>query len=199
MAILRALLGAVLALALAAPAAAADEEDVAGINPRYLLMAPSGRAVSDGDFAGRFQLISFGYTFCPDVCPTTLAVMTQVLNLLGADAARVQPLFISIDPERDTAEVMRRYTEYFDPRILGLTGSPELVRRAADNYKVTYKKYFEPGVPADRYSVDHSTGMYLLGPDGGFIRKFAHALTAPEIAAKLREYLAATPEGGRRR
>ncbi len=190
------------ALVLALPAAAQSvhqlqAEESVGINPRYLLQDPRGRSVTNEDFRGRFQLIAFGYTYCPDVCPTTLVEMAAILNQLGEQAERVQPIFITVDPERDTGKVLQTYTEFFDPRILGLTGSPALVRRAADNFKIRYAKVREPG--AENYAVDHSAGMILLGPDGGFIKKFAFATPVDQITAQLRETLAATPAAPPRR
>ena len=171
-------------------------EDV-GIVPRYLLQDPNGRAISHEEFRGRFQLIAFGYTYCPDICPTTLVEMAEVLKQLGDRAARVQAIFISVDPERDTGKVLQTYTEFFDPRILGLTGSPALVRRAADNFKIRYAKVREPG--NDNYAVDHSAGMILLGPDGEFIKKFAFATRVDNIVRALEEILAATPRMPARR
>ncbi len=156
-----------------------------GIIPRYLLQDPNGRAVTEQDFRGRFQLIAFGYTYCPDICPTTLVEMAEILKLLGDKAAQVQPIFISVDPERDTGKVLKTYTEFFDARILGLTSSPALVRRAADNFKIRYAKVREPGAPADRYAMDHSAGMILLGPDGSFIKKFAFAMPVTEISTQI--------------
>lgn len=166
-----------------------DSQPEAGVVARYLLMDARGRAVSDQDFRGRFQLIAFGYTFCPDVCPTTLAEMALVLEKLGKRAERVQPIFVTVDPERDTPEVLKRYTGFFDKRILGLTGSPELVRRVADHFKVRYEKHREPGAPPDQYTVDHSAGIYLLGPDGRFLTKFAYAMPPAEIVTRLNALL----------
>lgn len=159
------------------------------INPRYLLQDPNGRSVTSDDFRGRFQLIAFGYTYCPDICPTTLVEMAEILKQLGDDAARVQPIFISVDPERDTRKVLKTYTEFFDSRILGLTASPALVRRAADNFKIRYAKVREPGTPPDRYTVDHSAGMILLGPDGTFIKKFAFAMPVTNITEQIRNFI----------
>ena len=166
-----------------------DDQPEVGIVSRYLLMDQKGRAVSDQDFRGSFQLIAFGYTFCPDICPTTLAEMSLVMDKLGKKAERLQPLFVSIDPERDTPEVLARYTAFFNPRIIGLTGSPELVRRIADHFKVRYEKHWEPGAAKNQYSVDHSAGMYLLGPDGRFLLKFAYATPPQEIAERLKAML----------
>lgn len=156
-----------------------------GINGRYLLMDTTGHAVSNEDFSGRLQLITFGYTSCPDVCPTTLAEMVVVLSKLGKDSEHLQALFITIDPERDTAELLRTYVAFFDPRIIGLTGSSALVQGAADNFKVRIEKVREPGAAVGQYAVDHSAGMYLLGPDGHYIRKFAYAMPPAEIAEWL--------------
>jgi protein SCO1/2 len=171
-----------------APAADSDEAPSA----RYLLMDANGRAVTNEDFAGQFQLITFGYTFCPDICPTTLAEMSVVMEKLGNDAERLQPLFISVDPARDTVAVLRTYTAFFHPRIMGLTGSPALVKRAADNFKVRFEKVREPGSPPDQYAVDHSAGIYLLGPDGRYIRKFAYAMPPADIAERIAEIMAGT-------
>ncbi len=162
------------------------EQPEEGVISRYLLMDTRGRAVSDQDFRGRYQLLAFGYTFCPDICPTTLAEMSLILEKLGKRAAQVQPIFVTVDPERDTPEVLKRYTAFFDNRIIGLTGSPELVRRVADHFRVRYEKHREPGAPPGEYSVDHSAGMYLLGPDGRFLTKFAYAMPPGEIAERLK-------------
>jgi protein SCO1/2 len=167
------------------------DASAAAFNPRYLLRDMNGRAVMDSDFHGRFQLLSFGYTYCPDICPTTLVDMAEVLKQLGGEAQRLQAIFVSVDPERDTPEVLKKYTAFFDPRILGASGSPELVRRAADNFKVRYEKV--PGSPGTPYAVDHSAGMVLLGPDGGFIARFAYAAPATEIAQRIRAAMAAQP------
>lgn len=169
-----------------APPARDEEQPESGIISRYVLMDHRGRAVTDQDFPGRFQLIAFGYTFCPDICPTTLAEMSLIMGRLGKLSERLQPLFVTVDPERDTPEVLRRYTAFFHPSIIGLSGSPELVRRVADHFKVRYEKHWEPGAAKDKYSVDHSAGMYLLGPDGRFITKFAYASPPAEVAERIR-------------
>jgi protein SCO1/2 len=182
-----------LALCLAIPALgqvpkghSKEQAEPAGLIPRYLLMDYRGSAVTNEDFRGRFQLISFGYTSCPDVCPTTLLEMKEILKELGDKAERLQPIFVTVDPERDTAQVLREYTGAFDPRILGLTGTPDLIRRAADTFKVRYEKIRQPGAPAASYTVDHSAGMYLLGPDGRFLAKFAYATPPHEVTGRIR-------------
>ncbi|MCB1725147.1 MAG: SCO family protein [Gammaproteobacteria bacterium] len=158
-------------------------------NPRYLLMDQYGNSVSNEDFAGRLQLINFGYTFCPDVCPTSLAVMAQAVRLLGDDAAQVQPIFITVDPQRDTPDVLGEYVRYFDPRMLGLSASPQIIERTAALFHVQFEK-----VPADngdplRYSMDHTASLFLLGRHGEFLTKFAYGLPASEVAARLRDHL----------
>jgi protein SCO1/2 len=156
------------------------------IVPRYLLQDVNGRATMPDDYRGYYQLLAFGYTFCPDVCPTTLTEMATVLRELGPLAKRLRPLFISLDPERDTLKVLREYTAFFDPRIIGMTGAPALVSHAASNFKVRYQK-----VPKEdgNYAMDHSAGMFLLGPDGGFLKKFAYGTPAGEIAVEIRRQM----------
>ncbi|THF67583.1 SCO family protein [Pseudothauera nasutitermitis] len=155
------------------------------LRARYLLVGPDGGAVSDEDFRGRFQLITFGYTFCPDICPTTLLDMAEALRQL--DGLPVQGLFVTVDPQRDTREVLKTYTAYFDPRILGLGGSPELVARAAANFRVRYARV-ETGPDPENYAVDHAAGLYLLDKDGLFLRKFAYGTPPAQIAAEIRAY-----------
>ncbi|MDP3439220.1 MAG: SCO family protein [Azonexus sp.] len=185
-------------LALNGPAAAQAENslellkpETTEIIPRYLLQDPNGRSVTSEEFIGRYQLIAFGYTYCPDICPTTLVEMAAILKLLGEDAEKLQAIFITIDPERDTGKVLKTYTEFFDPRILALTGSPALVKRSADNFKIRYSKVIEPGAKPGTYAVDHSAGMILLGPDGLYLRKFPFATPADEMAARIGAFMKA--------
>ena len=197
------LLAALLAaLLVCSPAAAQSAHDLLvgetkDINPRYLLQDINGRSVTNEDFRGRFQLIAFGYTYCPDICPTTLVEMAAILKQLGDQADRLQPIFVTVDPERDSAKVLKTYTEFFDPRILGLTGPPALIRRAADNFRIRYAKVLEPG--SENYAMDHSAGMILLGPDGQYLRKFAFATPVEQITAQLVEIMNAHPAGPARR
>lgn len=187
-----------LTLAVAGPVAAQAanslqllKDESVGIIPRYLLQDPNGRSVTNEDFRGRFQLLAFGYTYCPDICPTTLVEMAAILKQLGEQAVRVQPIFITVDPERDSGKVLKTYTEFFDPRILGLTGPPALVRRAADNFKIRYAKVLASGKDNKDYAVDHSAGMIFLGPDGQLIKKFAFATPVTEISKQITQALEA--------
>ncbi len=128
----------------------------------FELYDQQGRAVTQRSFEGRWLLVFFGFTRCADICPTTMLQIAKVLDGLGERSAAVQPLFISLDPERDTAEVLAAYTSFFDPRILGLTGSPAQVRQVADAYGVYFRK-----VPmGDTYMLDHTGSVYLMSPDG---------------------------------
>lgn len=163
-----------------------EQQESVGISPRYLLMDARGRAVTNEDFRGRFQLITFGFVSCPDVCPTTLLQFKNVLDALGDKAERLQAIFVTVDPERDTGAVLLEYTRAFDVRILGLTGSSELVRRAADNFRFKYEKVREPGAAPNAYTMNHTAGMVLLDAQGRFIARFAYEMPAAEIAERVR-------------
>ena len=172
-----------------------EQEEPLSISPRYLLMNPHGRAVTNEDFRGRFQLITFGFVSCPDVCPTTLLHFKNILEALGDKAARLQPILVTVDPERDTGAILLEYTRASDPPILGLTGPPELVRRAADNFRVKYEKVREPGAAPTIYTMNHTAGMVLLDAQGRFVARFAYEMPAGEIAQRIR--LAMTAGGTR--
>jgi protein SCO1/2 len=176
-------------LSLNEPTEAAEAPDAARPSPRYLLQDTRGRAVMSDDFKDRFQLITFGFTGCPDVCPTTLLEMQQVMAALGERAKQVQPIFITVDPERDTGQVLEAYTNNFDSRILPLTGKLELVRWAANNFKVKFEKVREPGATANIYTMDHTAGMFLLGPDGQRIAKFAYGTSVKDMVADIQRWL----------
>jgi protein SCO1/2 len=153
----------------------------------FRLIDHSGRPVSHEDFAGRWLLVYFGYTFCPDVCPTELGVIADAMDALGPEGERVTPVFITIDPERDTPEALADYVSRFHPRMVGLTGSAGQVAEAARRYRV----YFARARSADHtdYLMDHSSFIYLVGPDGR-VRNLFRPGTAPEtLAAATRAQL----------
>lgn len=166
--------------------------------PRYLLQDVRGRVVTQDSFRGRFQLIAFGFVSCPDVCPTTLAGVRDILDVLGARAERIQALFVTVDPERDTPAVLREYTAAFHPAILGLHGDADRLRRAADSFRVGYAKVREPGAAPDVYTMDHSTGLFLLDGDGRFVTRFASTLPPAEVAARLAPLIDAMPAPARK-
>lgn len=116
------------------------------------------------DFSGKALVVFFGFTQCPDVCPTALAELSQVMQKLGPDADRVQVLLVSVDPERDTPEILKQYVTTFDPRFLGLTGTEEQVRKTAASFKAYYAKV--PSKDGATYTMDHSAGFYLFDPKG---------------------------------
>jgi len=151
----------------------------------FRLTDHTGRDVTERDFAGRFLLVYFGFTWCPDVCPTELGIVASALDELGAESDRVVPLFITIDPERDTVAQMADYVERFHPAMRGLTGSPEQIAEIARRYRVFYARV-PPREPGGDYLMDHSSFIYLVGPDG-MVRTMFRPNAAPEaIAAALR-------------
>jgi cytochrome oxidase Cu insertion factor (SCO1/SenC/PrrC family) len=159
-----------------------------GIGGRFNLIDIDNRPRSDADFRGKLMLVEFGYTFCPDVCPLGLQLFADVLGQLGPAADEVQPIFITLDPERDTPEVLRSYVNHFSPRITALTGSREAIDAAAKAYRVYYK------LGADRaanpnYLVDHSAILYVMGRDGKYLAHFTHETPPDRVVALLRRYL----------
>lgn len=155
----------------------------------FTLLAHTGKAISDDDFRGRYMLVFFGYTFCPDVCPTALNEMAMTLDALGNDAEIVQPLFITIDPQRDTPEVLAEYVAAFDRRIIGLTGTAQQIASAAKAYHTYYAKAEIDGSSGDNYFMDHSAFIYLMGPDGRFLTALPYHETADQIARTIRSYI----------
>lgn len=151
----------------------------------FTLTDNHGRTVTDADFRGKYMLIYFGYTYCPDVCPTELGVMTQVVDQLGPKAERIQPVFITVDPDRDTVAHINDYVGLFHPRLVGLTGTEEQVREAARAYRVYYAKApMKDGKPED-YLMDHSSFIYLMGPDGKFVGVYPGGTAADKIVQDL--------------
>lgn len=150
----------------------------------FELVDHSGKTVRDSDFRGQYMLIYFGFAHCPDVCPSALQVMSAALDKIGSEAERITPIFISVDPERDTPESLAAYVSAFHPKLVGLTGSPEAVSKAATAYRVFYRKVQDPGSAGD-YTVDHSSIIYFMDPDGRFITHFTHGTPVDVMAEKL--------------
>ena len=150
----------------------------------FTLTDQHGKEVTEQDFAGRHMLIYFGYTYCPDFCPMSLSNMTQALDLLPPEQAeQVVPILITVDPERDTVEQLAEYAPLFHPRLVALTGTPEQTKEAAKAYRVYFSK--AGNVDGSDYLMDHSTFIYLMGPDGQYLRHFSHSATPEEIAAGI--------------
>ena len=150
----------------------------------FSLTDHTGRKVTDKDFLGKYMLVFFGYTYCPDVCPTELQVMSAALDSLGTKADAIQPIFISIDPARDTPEVLKQYVANFHPRLVGLTGSPGEIASVAKAYRVYYSKVEGSSGP-DNYLMDHSTIIYLMDRQGKFLKHFTYSTDAAALAKAI--------------
>ena len=162
------------------------QQTPSSFRPDFALQDGSGQTHTMADFRGKFSLVFFGFTNCPDVCPTTLSEVAQVMDDLGAEADRVQPLFVSIDPQRDRRQGLTEYVTAFHPAILGLSGSDAATKDAADSFKIFFGREEDPAAP-DGYTMSHSPGLYLIGPDGEWLRQFAYETPAAEILADLEQ------------
>ncbi|MDE5464336.1 SCO family protein [Bradyrhizobium sp. CSS354] len=154
----------------------------------FVLTDHAGKPRTDRDFRGMLMLVYFGFTYCPDVCPTDLMAIGQALERLGPDADAVQPVFITLDPERDTAEHLAEYVPLFHPRLLGLTGSLDAIGTAADAYKVYFAKVAN-GKNADDYTVDHTAYIYLMDRDGKYLGFFPPGTSAERMVEIIRPRL----------
>jgi protein SCO1/2 len=152
----------------------------------FTLTDQTGRPRSDSEFRGRLMIVYFGYTFCPDVCPTDMMAISQALDALGPDAGGVQPIFITIDPERDTA-VMADYLSAFHPGFVGLTGSPDQIRSVATAYKAFFVK--SPKERSGNYSIDHSGVIYLMGRNGEYLGFMPPQTSPVRLTDLLRKFL----------
>jgi protein SCO1/2 len=159
------------------------------------LKSLSGKSADEPVPTGRFMLVSFGYTSCPDVCPTTLISVHQILEQLGEDAARVYPVFISIDPERDTAAVLQAYTAAFDPRIIPLSGSAVAIANAARVFHIRYAR--QPSAGSNDYSIDHTAMLYMLNPDHRIIAAVPETGSPRDISNALLQSVRQELAGGR--
>ena len=157
----------------------------AALGGPFQLTNQEGRDVSSQELKGRPFLVFFGFTNCPDFCPTTLFDVSEVLRALGPDAARVNALFVTVDPERDTPDKLKDYLSSFDPHLTGLTGSPDATAAVAKAYRAPVKKV----VHADGYTMDHPTVVYLMDKEGRFVAPFNLKRKPAEAAADLRKYL----------
>jgi cytochrome oxidase Cu insertion factor (SCO1/SenC/PrrC family) len=190
LALLAALLIAGTAYYLVGPIQTVTSTGTALVGGPFSLTDQDGRKVTDKDFLGKYMLIFFGYTYCPDVCLTELQVMSAALDNLGAKADDIQPIFISFDPQRDTPEVLKQYVANFHPRLIGLTGTPEEIASVAKAYRVYYSKVDGSSGP-DNYLMDHSTITYLMDKQGKFLKHFSYSTDASAMAKDLAE--AVTP------
>jgi protein SCO1/2 len=152
----------------------------------FKLDGARGKTVTDQDFRGRYMLVYFGYTHCPDACPTTLTDLAQALDQLpAADRAKAVPIFITVDPARDTPQVMADYARAFGPQFIGLSGSPAAIKTVADEFRVYAAKHPLKG---GDYAVDHSSVIYVMGTDGAFIGVIPSPSSPADIADRLKEF-----------
>jgi len=156
----------------------------------FTLVDQNGATVTDADFRGQYMLVYFGYTFCPDVCPTALNRNAEAMDVLGDQAEKVVPIFITVDPERDTVEHMKEYAKFFHPRLVALTGSEEQVKAAAKAYRVFSAKVEDEGGDAENYLMDHTAITFMMGPDGRFLQHFSHDVTPEDMAERMRKVMA---------
>ena len=154
----------------------------------FVLADAAGRRVALADFRGKLVLLYFGYATCPDVCPTDLGIIAQTLRDLGDAGDQVQPVFVTLDPERDTPEVLREYAAAFHPRLVALTGTEGEIRRVATDYKVFFEKVPMPGTKT--YLIDHTAYTFLLDREGRFVSLFPPGTPPARMAVMLREQLA---------
>lgn len=157
------------------------------IKSEFELVDQTGRAVHDEDFSGKWQLVFFGFTSCPDICPITLGTVTAALKKLGPAAQKLQPLLITVDPERDTPSVLKDYLTPFDPRILGLTGTPEQIQAASRSFRVYVSKRPLEG---NNYTMDHSSFIYLMNRKGEYVTHFEPQTPIDEMVSEIRKRLA---------
>lgn len=154
----------------------------------FTLVNHHGETVTEQDFRGRFMLLYFGFTFCPDICPTELGVMAAAVNALGEKGEQVTPALITIDPERDTPDVLARYVALFHPRLVGLTGTAEQIDAAARAWHVYYGKVEDESV-SEAYTMDHSSIVFLMGPAGEYLKLFRPQIPPDEMAREIAKYL----------
>jgi len=168
------------------PRGAAGTALTSAIGGPFQLVDQNGKTVTDADLKGKWSLIYFGYTHCPDACPTALNDISIALSELGPKCDAVRPVFITVDPERDTPETLKAYVTSFDAPILALTGTADQVATAAKGYRVYYAKHPEAG---DDYSMDHSSVIYVMDPEGRFTASFTHESAPEQISERLKKLI----------
>ncbi|QQG36492.1 MAG: SCO family protein [Micavibrio aeruginosavorus] len=169
-------------------ASAATTAGVEGLGGSWTLIDHNGQTVSDKDLTGSFRLMFFGFTFCPDICPTEIKRLSLVLQGLGDDATRIKPLFVTIDPERDTPTVLKEYLSRFDERFIGLTGSVDQIRHMEEIFKVYSAKSADPGLTD--YTMNHSALVYFIAPDNRVLHLFHSKETPEQMVGTIRRAMA---------
>jgi cytochrome oxidase Cu insertion factor (SCO1/SenC/PrrC family) len=197
-----------LAMTLSSGAHAASSEDeklarYGQYGGPFTLINHHGKNITNRDLLGQYVMMFFGYTFCPDVCPTTMQAVSDTLDILGTKGEKIQPVFVSIDPARDTPEALAGFVSHFHPRMMGLTGTKEQLLALANDYGASYFKVFLPPTIGDSddeeeekpgYLYNHSAATYLMGPDGKFITYFPFGMPPEQMAEETLKVLQATPQ-----
>jgi len=183
-------LGAAWVSLVEAPAPKVATSGTAAIGGPFTLVSTNDGNVTDQTYRGKWLLIFFGYTFCPDACPTALNSISVALEKLGVDAGKLQPLFVTVDPQRDTREVLAEYLKSFDSRIVGLTGSQDQIDRVVKEYRVYVASQKSETQGDDNYLVSHSAYIYLMDPQGKFVNVIQGSEGGEEIATWLRKQMA---------
>ena len=161
------------------------------IGGAFTLVDQNGKVRTDADFRGKIMLVYFGFTFCPDICPTDLWQMARAVDALGGEGERVQPIFVTVDPERDTPAHLAQYMALFHPRFVGLTGEAKAVRKTAQAYRVYFKK--APADNAEGYTIDHSAFIFVIGRSGEYLGFLPSGTTAERLVEIIRPLVHAEP------
>jgi len=161
---------------------------------RWMMEDTYGNVVTNEDMQGKFTLIYFGYTGCPDVCPTTLSVIAETMDALGDQAEMVVPLFVTVDPDRDTAELLREYTGFMHPSIVGLRGPKAYTDHMVQVFNARYEVHAPDPEHPDRYLIDHTASVALVGPDGFLIKRYPYGTTAEQMSTDLSAILSEVPQ-----
>ncbi len=162
-----------------------DAENVDGFQPAFTLVNHQGDTVSEATYRGNWALVFFGFTNCPDICPTTLAELAEVMDRLSSESNEVTPLFISVDPARDSIEALTEYVSAFHPSIVGLTGSDKQISNAVSSFKAYFEREAQDSAP-DGYTMAHTSSIYLMSPAGYFVRTFKYGTPPEDILEDLR-------------
>jgi protein SCO1/2 len=173
-------------------AEAMHPQETSGLGGPFTLTNQDGKTVTDADYRGKYLLVYFGYTFCPDMCPTGLSSIAHMLDQLGTDAAKVQTLFITIDPARDTPTVLKNYVQSFNPSIQGLSGSAEQTAAVAKEYQVYYSRE-DMDDDSGEYMMDHSSLIYLMDPTGKYLANFPEDVAPATLTKALRDAMGLVP------
>ncbi|WP_457645975.1 SCO family protein [Profundibacter sp.] len=166
-------------------------QDTADVRRRFMMEDTYGNLVKDEDFQGKFMLIYFGYMSCPDVCPTTLATLADAMEQLGDLNEDLAVLFVTVDPDRDSAKDLHDYVQFFDKRIIALRGPKAYTDHMVKAYNAKYQFYYPDPEDKSEYSVDHTASVAFVGPYGNLIKRFPHGMSADDIAKDIRETMEA--------